>query len=193
MSFSFCSNGFIIFINNESLLQKEKLFRILSFRSFMLVHQRPIVSKTLARERLALSDWKGVLSCRKISRCKWLVTDPPQCRTNLRDHFPRLALHFTSERCDARATSELVRERSAPRDGSGTTHVTHRTVWCAAAHVFLPLAISESVPVASKIARSPIRRDGWVAWKIDMVFTQRRNPTGYISLITPLIRSLIHL
>jgi len=31
------------------LLQKEKLFRILSFRSFMLVHQRPIVSKTLAR------------------------------------------------------------------------------------------------------------------------------------------------
>lgn len=38
-------------------------------------------------------------ACREISRCKWLVTDPPQCRTNLRDHFPARP-YFTSDRCD---------------------------------------------------------------------------------------------
>lgn len=40
-------------------------------------------------------------ACREISRCKWVVTDPPQCRTNLKDHFPARP-YFTSERCETR-------------------------------------------------------------------------------------------
>lgn len=88
-----------------------------SFYSFpSSVHQPLIGPKTFSDSRRPLSGGRQrVLSCRKISRCKWLVTDPPQCQANLRAHFPD-PLHFTSERCDARASH---RERSAPRDGSG--------------------------------------------------------------------------
>lgn len=93
------------------------------------VHQPLIGSKTFSTTCdgvtiAVIGPLEGTISCRKISRCKWLVTDPPQCQANLRDHFPD-PLHFTSERCDARASH---RERSAPRDGSEdhTRYASHR-------------------------------------------------------------------
>ena len=55
-------------------------------------------------------------ACREISRCKWVVTDPPQCRTNLKDHFPARP-YFTSERCETRRG-----ERELVVMNRGTTH-----------------------------------------------------------------------
>lgn len=56
-------------------------------------------------------------ACREISRCKWVVTDPPQCRTNLRDHFPA-GPYFTSERCDEERVSWWI-------GGPHTLHTMH--------------------------------------------------------------------
>lgn len=109
------------------------------------------------RQRSSLSSRGSVLSCRKILRCKWLVTDPPQCRTNLRDHFPglRYTSHQSIATLERRASSSERRARSMMDRGPHTL----RTVWCAAmqraAHVFPPVAISDPVLIfANKMGRS---------------------------------------
>lgn len=66
--------------------------------------------------------------CREISRCKWVVTDPPQCRTNLKDHFPARP-YFTSERCE--------------RGDESGDHTHGRATRAPHVHPFLRRAISD--------------------------------------------------
>lgn len=146
-----------------------------SFRSFFL--SCPARSSATDSSRAGVIGPKeSVLSCRKISRCKWLVTDPPQCRANLRDHFPgpRYTSHQSVATLERRASSSERGVRPVMDRGPHTL----RTVWCAAmqraAHVFPPVAISDPALILANENVRPVGGESmWldaVARKIDVTF-----------------------
>jgi len=113
------------------------------------------------------------LFAQDVSRCKWFVTDPPQCRANLRDHFPSPAtLHIRALR---RSSDERVhpREERPVMNRGPHTLLSHRDAPRCNARYMCSFRAQFWIPSRFSRARflapsTPIRIAGcnwWLRWK----------------------------